>query len=151
MNLNTPNFNFDGKVATQITTSKHFYDITAHQFIKENALDLGFNFITGLSADMEDLIKKSGQQEAENFFKRVLWCTENSLFDSVPLSIEERNRKFSEKTTKPINFIHEYKIETENDNSKEIVIVTDVDNSNPKDSKSKIQFKGFKFTSPTYM
>ena len=141
--LKKHNFNFDGKVATQITTSKHFYDITAHQFIKENSLDLGFNFITGLSADMEDLIKKSGQQEAENFFKRVLWCTENSLFDSVPLSIEERNRKNSENTTKPISFIHEYKIETENDNSKEIVIVTDVDNSNPKDSNLKMMIDKF--------
>ena len=42
------------KYATQITTSKHFYDITAHKYIEENALDMGMRYIRGLSADMED-------------------------------------------------------------------------------------------------
>ena len=34
-----------GKFATQITTSKHFYDVTAHKYIEENALDLGMRYI----------------------------------------------------------------------------------------------------------
>ena len=45
-----------GKYATQISTSKHFYDITAHKYVEENALDLGMKYIRGLSADMEDLL-----------------------------------------------------------------------------------------------
>lgn len=32
--------NLTGKYATQISTSKHFYDITAHKYIEENILDL---------------------------------------------------------------------------------------------------------------
>ena len=37
--------NVVGKVATQITTSKHFYDITAHQYIQDNCQEMGMNFI----------------------------------------------------------------------------------------------------------
>ena len=33
------------KYATQITTSKHFYDVTAHKYIEENALDLGWKIL----------------------------------------------------------------------------------------------------------
>ena len=64
---------FHGKFATQVTTSKHFYDITAHEFIRENALDMGFRVIKGLSADMEDLLHPKGQKEALAFFRHVLW------------------------------------------------------------------------------
>ena len=45
-----------GKFATQISTSKHFYDMTAHQFIEDNCRDLGLHYIRGLSADMDDLL-----------------------------------------------------------------------------------------------
>jgi len=34
-----------GKCATQITTSKHFYDVTAHRYVEENCLDLGMNVV----------------------------------------------------------------------------------------------------------
>ena len=62
-----------GKFATQITTSKHFYDVTAHRFIEDNCGDMGLKYIRGLSADMEDLLTKKGQAEAESFFRFVLW------------------------------------------------------------------------------
>ena len=50
-----------GKVASQITTSKHFYDVTAHGYVEENCLDLGLHVVRGLSADMEDLLSPQGQ------------------------------------------------------------------------------------------
>lgn len=56
-----------GKYATQISTSKHFYDITAHKYIEENALDLKMKYIRGLSADMEDLLSEQGREDAEKF------------------------------------------------------------------------------------
>ena len=62
-----------GKAATQLTTSKHFYDTTAHRYFQDNVQDMGMHFIRGLSADMEDLPTKKGQQEAENWFKHLLW------------------------------------------------------------------------------
>ena len=73
--------NMTGKIATQISTSKHFYDTTAHRYIQDNAQDLGMHFIRGLSADMEDLPTKKGQQEAENWFKHFLWCAEQKIFE----------------------------------------------------------------------
>lgn len=72
------------KAATQISTSKHFYDVTAHQFIQDNCNDLGLKYIRGLSADMEDLRKEKGQQEALAFFRYVLWNMERGYHEPVP-------------------------------------------------------------------
>ena len=63
-----------GKYATQITTSKHFYDMTAHRFVREFSGDLGLSFVDGLSADMEDLLSEKGRSEAEQFFDYLLFC-----------------------------------------------------------------------------
>lgn len=68
-----------GKYATQISTSKHFYDVTAHKYIEENALDLGMGYIRGLSADMEDLLSEKGRKEAEQFFQRFLWAVKENI------------------------------------------------------------------------
>ena len=67
------------KFATQISTSKHFYDVTAHKYIEENALDLEMGYIRGLSADMEDLLTEKGQKEAQQFFTRFLWAAEENI------------------------------------------------------------------------
>ena len=68
-----------GKFATQISTSKHFYDVTAHKYVEENALDMGMSYIRGLSADMEDLLCEKGQREAEQFFERFLWAAGENI------------------------------------------------------------------------
>ncbi len=75
---------FSGKAATQISTSKHFYDITAHRYIQDNCADMGLNYIRGLSADMDDLLTEKGQREAENFFKHLVWQLEKGYFEAVP-------------------------------------------------------------------
>ena len=71
--------NLQSKFATQISTSKHFYDVTAHKYIEENALDLKMTYIRGLSADMEDLLTEKGQGDAEKFFTRFLWAVEQNI------------------------------------------------------------------------
>ena len=73
-----------GKLATQITTSKHFYDITAHRYIQDNCADLGLNFIRGLSADMDDLLSEKGRTEAENFWKSFKWQAEKAILSLFP-------------------------------------------------------------------
>ena len=70
-----------GKAATQISTSKHFYDVTAHRYIQDNCGDLGLNYIRGLSADMEDLTSLKGQQEAEAFFQHVCWSIQHGYYE----------------------------------------------------------------------
>lgn len=86
-----------GKAAAQVSTSLHFYDITAHRFIRDNCGDMGLNYLGGLSADMEDLLKPQGRKEAEDFFRFILWRKEHGFsersrygepkpFTPVPLS-----------------------------------------------------------------
>ena len=77
--LREKELSFEGKKATCITTSKHFYDTTAHKWLEENLLDLGFDYIEGLSEDMEDLTKKEGQEDLLRFWRRTLWAVENSI------------------------------------------------------------------------
>ena len=64
---------FSGKTATQVSTSKHFYDITAHRFIKDNCLDMGMRVLDGLSADMDDILKEKGRAQARDWMDFVLW------------------------------------------------------------------------------
>lgn len=73
--------NVAGKIATQITTSKHFYDITAHRYIQDNVQEMGMSFIRGLSADMEDLPTKKGQEEAKKYWEHFQWCVEHQIYE----------------------------------------------------------------------
>ncbi len=70
-----------GKFATQLSTSKHFYDVTAHRYIQDNCADMGLKYIRGLSADMDDILTEKGQKEAKDFFNYVLFSIENNLFE----------------------------------------------------------------------
>lgn len=60
-----------GKWATQITTSKHFYDVTAHRFVEENCADMNLMVLPGLSADMDDLLTEKGRREVVDFFDYI--------------------------------------------------------------------------------
>ena len=79
--LKASGISLDGKFTTQITTSKHFYDITAHRYIEDNAFDLGLKVIKGLSADMDDLLTEKGQKEAQDFFDFVCFSVENNIYE----------------------------------------------------------------------
>ena len=81
--LKTANLDLSAKFATQITTSKHFYDVTAHRYVQDNCCDLGLRYIKGLSADMDDLLTERGQKEAKAFFEYLCWCVENN-YREVP-------------------------------------------------------------------
>lgn len=75
---------FTGICATQLTTSKHFFDVTAHRFLEENCQDMGMRVIRGLSADMEDLLTEQGRREAEAFLRYAVFCVENGVFEPAP-------------------------------------------------------------------
>lgn len=82
--LKASGINLSDKFVTQITTSKHFYDVTAHKYIQENCQDLGMKFIKGLSADMDDLLTENGRKEAREFFRYVCWCVEHDIYETLP-------------------------------------------------------------------
>lgn len=73
-----------GKYASQITTSKHFYDVTAHRYVEENCFDLGMKVVRGLSADMDDLLSEKGQLEARNFFTQLIFSCQHNQFATPP-------------------------------------------------------------------
>lgn len=72
-----------GKFATQLSTSKHFYDVTAHRYIQDNCCDLGLKYIRGLSADMDDLLTEKGQKEAKDFFEYVSFCMSKDIYEKI--------------------------------------------------------------------
>lgn len=82
--LKAANLDLSDKFAAQISTSKHFYDVTAQQYIRENCLDLGLKYLGGLSADMDDLLAEKGRADAEAFFDYVLFCAKNGLCQPLP-------------------------------------------------------------------
>ena len=102
-----------GKFATQITTSKHFYDITAHKYIEDNCQDLGLKYVKGLSADMDDLLTEEGRGVAEKFFAHFLWCCEKGIFEKHP----ERQTNYIQHSATGCDSVEKEK--------KDIVIITD--------------------------
>jgi len=72
-----------GRFVSQLTTSKHFYDVTAHRYIQDNCQDLGMKYVRGLSADMDDLLTEQGQKEAEDFFRFILWSMAQDVYEPV--------------------------------------------------------------------
>ncbi len=112
--------NVEGKYVTQLTTSKHFYDVTAHKYIQDNCQDMGMKFIRGLSADMDDLLKEKGQKEAKEFLKFVLWSIKNDVYEALPA--EGKTEFVPKMVTVP---------ENEEVNKKgDVVIVTDCEKDN---------------------
>ena len=82
--LKDAKLDLSGKYASQITTSKHFYDITAHRYIEDNCHDLGLKYVCGLSADMDDLTTEKGQAEVEKFFEYLIWSVKHGICEPSP-------------------------------------------------------------------
>lgn len=113
-----------GKFATQITTSKHFYDVTAHRYVLENCQDMGLKFVRGLSADMEDLLAEKGQQEAVKFMEYFLWCVEQGICEPVQENLELPPLV---ETSLPEGGVYDANVKSV---IKDIVIVTDCETDN---------------------
>ena len=119
------------KYATQISTSKHFYDITAHKYIEENSLDMGMRYIRGLSADMEDLLSEKGRKDAEKFFERFLWSVKEEVYISQYESVSNYSQT-------PATVIAE---KSDKKTDKDIIILTDETDSSSNLSKMIERFR----------
>jgi multimeric flavodoxin WrbA len=74
--------NISGKFTAQISTSKHFYDITAHKFIEENCYDFELKYLGGLSADMDDLLSEKGRKQARQFFEKLMFDISQNIYSA---------------------------------------------------------------------
>ena len=108
-----------GKFATQFSTSKHFYDITAHNYIRDNCFDMDMKYIKGLSADMDDLLTEKGRKEAKEFFDFVIWNAENGLCETAP-----------KKPSKPKNLPVSLPEDKGGNKPGDVVILTDCEEEN---------------------
>lgn len=63
---------FSGKFAAILTTSIHFYDHTAHNYMHAVSDDLQMKFVGGISLEMYDLMKTAGRQTVLGFGKSIL-------------------------------------------------------------------------------
>ena len=70
---------FAGKYAAALSTSIHFYDHTAHNYIHAICDDLGMRFVESFSADMTDLLKEEGRTQLAQFGQRFFEAIENKV------------------------------------------------------------------------
>ncbi len=70
---------FEGKYAAALSTSIHFYDHTAHQYMHGICDDLGMKYVDFYSAAMQDLLKKEEQQKLMLFAEHVFEVIEKRL------------------------------------------------------------------------
>jgi multimeric flavodoxin WrbA len=58
---------FAGKYAASLSTSIHFFDHTAHNYMHAICDDLGMRFVESFSPDMTDLLNQAGQTKTAQF------------------------------------------------------------------------------------
>jgi multimeric flavodoxin WrbA len=68
---------FSGKYATSISTSVHFFDHLAHDFMHAVSEDLGMHYVDGFSAEMNDLFNRFERANLARFAKSFLDIAEN--------------------------------------------------------------------------
>lgn len=107
---------FKDKYGTAITTSVHFYDHTAHNYIHSISEDLGMKYLDGFSAEMQDLLKEKEREKLLTFSKNFF----NFIKEKMPVE-----RKFKS----PSYEMTEYKPgdvkEIPKRSNKKIVLLTD--------------------------
>ena len=83
-----------GKYVTQITTSDHFFDMTAHRYIEENCNDLGLKVLPGISLKNGDLLTKKGQLDVIKFWNYIRHCVvEDEYCEEKDISEQKKDKK----------------------------------------------------------
>lgn len=108
---------FAKKYASQISTSKHFYDHTAYNYIHNISEDLGMRHVHGHCADMDDLTTADGRKQL------LLFGTD--LFSTVGKGLP-----VSRKYTPSDSTVREYNapgnlVDTEKSKDYRVVVITD--------------------------
>jgi len=107
---------FRDKYTAALSTSIHFYDHTAHNYIRGVCEDLNMRYVEGISLDLLDLMKEESRRQliifADNFFDAIEnKTTTTRLFRPLTFS------SFMYEPTKPTS-----KIDAED---KKVVVLTD--------------------------
>ncbi|GAA0742402.1 NAD(P)H-dependent oxidoreductase [Clostridium oceanicum] len=106
---------FKGKYTSAFSTSIHYYDVTAHEYIHGICDDLNMRYIECLSHEMNDLLHEKGQKELLLFFNNLLFSIKEGL------NPQKQHKNISENKFKYNSKILKEKISID----KKIMIVTD--------------------------
>ncbi|MBW2369022.1 MAG: NAD(P)H-dependent oxidoreductase [Deltaproteobacteria bacterium] len=107
---------FKGKYTAVMTTSVHFYDHTAHNYLQAVCDDLEMKYVDNFSPDMDEIFEENGPKDliyfAENFFAHIE--------DTSPTTRHYQPISFRDFTYTPGTVQH--KVDA---GSKKIVVLTD--------------------------
>ncbi len=78
--IKNENINLERKWMAQLTTSKKFFDFSAHRYIEDNANDLKMKVLPAFSSDMMDLTLAEGRKQILQFWKKVQFDVKNNLY-----------------------------------------------------------------------
>jgi multimeric flavodoxin WrbA len=70
---------FEGKYTASLSTSIHYFDHTAHNYINAICDDLNMRYVGAFSADMFDLLDEKKRQELTQFAGHLFWAIEKGL------------------------------------------------------------------------
>ena len=70
---------FDKKYTASFSTSIHFFDYTAHNYIQGICEDLGMHFVRSFSAEMQDLMDAQERQNLKDFMENVIYAFQNKV------------------------------------------------------------------------
>lgn len=85
-------YKINNTMTFQLSTSKHFYDVMAYNYVHQCAETMGMRHIKGHMADMMDLLKDHGRKQLVSFFDQVV---EHLTLD---LSVSKKYSLYQEKT-----------------------------------------------------
>jgi len=81
---------FKGKYAAAVTTSIHFFDHTAHDYLRGISEDLGMNFAGSFSAHSNDILIADERKNLRTFFKDIIRSAEEKrIFERETLEVPD--------------------------------------------------------------
>ncbi|MCM1210083.1 MAG: NAD(P)H-dependent oxidoreductase [Blautia sp.] len=95
--LKEQGLDLSGKYATQITTSKHFYDVTAHRYVEDNCKDMKMRILKGFSADMSELLTKVGQLQVITYWNYTKHIIEQEAKSDIGKDKKTNSKEKSKK------------------------------------------------------
>ncbi len=113
---------FKDKYAVSVSSSYHFFDHTAHNYIHATSEDLGMKYVEAYSSDIKDLFEKQVRDKLKAFGENFI----NHIRNKYP--VVKAFREVSD--VPPYNPDIKSIEHTKKDESKRVVLLTDTDNPN---------------------
>jgi multimeric flavodoxin WrbA len=109
---------FENKYAASLSTSIHYFDHTAHNYVQAICDDLGMRYVGAFSPEMRDLLKENGRAQTQQFAQR--------FFDAIERRVPTV-RRYPPLVTRTWDYAPGPGAHTVDAKGKRIVLVTDAE------------------------